>query len=115
MTANPRLRLAPAAADQLRQGAVDPRVMIVLAALTGAHTLTVSAFPAEPLEPPDAVRRRVLLGPVDGRPAADPPPELRDWLAAQQPPFAPAVVQPDPDGLVLGYAGAPPAGLLPGG
>ena len=43
---NPALRLTPAAAAELRAGQVDPRLMLVLAAMTTAHQISVDDFPA---------------------------------------------------------------------
>src|SRR6185437_5847644 len=51
LAGNPGLRLDPAAAQLLRQGSVDPRIMVVLVALTGTHTLTVADFPLPALDP----------------------------------------------------------------
>ncbi len=114
LAANPGLTLGPAAADLLRQGAVDPRVMIVLAALTREHSLTVADFPLPPLAPPGAVRRQVLVAAVDGAPVgADAPSALRDWFRAQSPPYAPTVLRDDRSGLLVGYRDAAPPGLLP--
>jgi hypothetical protein len=115
LAGNPGLRLDPAAADLLRRGDVDPRVMIVLTALTGAHTLAVADFPAGALEPADVLRRQVLVSAVDGQPAGgDAPSSLRPWLDGQNPPYAPSVVRDDRAGLVFGYRDPAPAGLLPG-
>ncbi len=114
LAANPGLALDPAAAELLRQGAVDPRIMIVLAALTGEHTLTVADFPPTPLTPAGAVRRQVLVTAVDGAPVgADAPSTLRDWLREQRPPYAPTVVRDNRSGLLVGYRDAAPPGLLP--
>ena len=121
---SPRLRLDPAAATLLRRGDVDARVLVLLAGLAEAHTVTVRDFPAGPLEPPDAVRRRVLVGAVDGQPAgaaaddrggddraaASP---LRAWFAGQTPPYVPAVLRDDRGALIVGYRDPAPPGLLP--
>jgi hypothetical protein len=117
LAGNPAVRLAPAAAELLRQGAVDPRVMIVLATLAGGHTLDVADFPASTLEPPAAVRRQVLVTAVDG--VALTPGDassgvgLREWLRNQHAPYTPAVLRDDPAGLVVGYPAPTPPGLLP--
>ncbi len=114
LAANPGLTLGPAGVEQLRQGAVDPRVMIVLAALTREHTLTVADFPLPPLAPAGTVRRQVLVTAVDGAPAGtDGPPALRDWFRGQLPPYAPTVLRDDRSGLLVGYRDAAPPGLLP--
>jgi hypothetical protein len=114
LAGNPSLRLGPAAADLLRQGAVDPRIMIVLAALAGEHALTVTDFPAAALEPAGTLRRQVLVTAVDGAPVgAEAPSSLRDWFRSQLPPYAPTVVRDDPSGLLVGYHDTAPPGLLP--
>ncbi|MDT7579907.1 MAG: hypothetical protein QOK35_1171 [Pseudonocardiales bacterium] len=114
LAGNPSLQLDPAAADLLRQGAVDPRIMIVLAALAGGHTLTVPDFPPAMLEPAGTLRRQVLVTAVDGAPVgAEAPSSLREWFRGQLPPYAPAVIRDDPSGLLVGYRDTPPAGLLP--
>jgi hypothetical protein len=114
LATNPGLRLAGPAAELLRRGAVDPRIMIVLVALTGTHTLAVTDFPAAALDPPGALRRQVLVTAVDDVQAAGAATSpVRGWLAGQHPPYTPTVVRDDPAGLLFGYRGAPPPGLLP--
>lgn len=110
---NPALTLAPPAEAALRTGAVDPRLMLVLAAMTTAHEIGVADFPAVDLDSPAIPRRRVLLDSVDG---TDPAGSelLRTWLSAQQAPFVPALVEPDGAALLVGYPVPPPGGLLPG-
>ncbi len=117
LAGNPGVRLAPAAADLLRQGAVDPRVMIVLATLAGGHTLDVADFPPSTLEPPTAVRRQVLVTAMDGVALtagdASSGVGLREWLRNQHAPYTPTVLRDDPAGLVVGYPSPTPTGLLP--
>jgi hypothetical protein len=114
LAGNPALTLDPEAAELLTTGQVDPRVMIVLAALGSAHTLTVAEFPAAALEPPATLRRRVVVTAVDGQVATtDGPLALHEWLGRQQPPYAPSVLRNDGNGLLVGYRGPSPAGLLP--
>lgn len=112
LTDNPSLKFEPGAAAALRDGTVDPRLMLTLAALTSAHRVGVSAFPAVPLEAPTALRRTVVLSSFDGSPPAASQ-LLRRWLAAQQAPFAPTAITSDGSDLVLGYAVPSPTGLLP--
>jgi hypothetical protein len=112
LAGNPALRLDPGAADLLAAGQVDTRVMIVLVALAGSHTLSVADFPHAELEPPDALRRCMLITTVDGA-RADTSRALHDWLAGQHAPFQPAVVRPDEAGLLVGYRVPSPPGLLP--
>lgn len=114
LAANRALDLAPGAADLLRTGRVDSRVVLVLAAMAGSRTLTVADFPAVPLDAPDALRRQVLISGVDGRPVL---PEagglLAQWLSGQQPPFVPSTVRPTDGGLLVGYPAPTSTGLLP--
>ena len=112
---NPSLELSPDAAAALQAGLVDPRLVLVLADLASPRRLAVDGFPAEPLEPSYALRRRVLLGAVDGRPAAgDPQEQLRSWFAAQQGPFVPRSIQVQGDALLIGYPAPTPTGLIAG-
>jgi hypothetical protein len=114
LAGNPGLQLDPAAAELLRQGSVDPRIMVVLAALTGTHTLAVADFPLPALDPQASVRQQVLVTAVDGAPATgDATASLREWLGGQHAPYAPTVLRDDGAALLVGYRDAPPAGLLP--
>ena len=49
----------------MRDGAVDPRLMLVLAAMSTAHRIAVADFPADPLDAPGLPRRRAVLTVVD--------------------------------------------------
>jgi hypothetical protein len=113
LAGNSGLQLAPAAAELLRRGAVDPRVMIVLVALTSGHTLAVADFPAAALEPEGTLRHQVAVTTVDGAPAAGAASVLRGWLDGQHPPYVPSTVRGDAAGLLVGYRDAAPSGLLP--
>jgi hypothetical protein len=112
LTTNSSLQLQPVAVDTLRSGDVDPRLMLTLAALTSAHSVGVTSFPAVRLDAPGALRRMVVLSSFDG---ATPSSSqlLRTWLAAQQAPFAPASVVANGPDLVLNYPAPSPTGLLP--
>jgi hypothetical protein len=115
LAGNRGLQLDPAAADLLATGRVDPRVMMVLSVLAGSHALAVSDFPSAPFEPADTLRRRVVVGSVDGLPATSAGPAfLQAWLEGQHAPFVPTVVRPQDGGLLIGYRAPTPAGLLPG-
>ena len=109
---NSALRLDPGAAQLLRDGTVDPRLMLTLAALTSAHRVGVAAFPAVPLDAPGALRRMVVLSAFDGAAPASSP-LLRNWLTAQQAPFAPTGITANGTDLVLNYPVPSPTGLLP--
>ena len=115
LTRNRSLELAPAAAAALQAGLVDPRVVLVLADLASPRRLAVDDFPVEPLEPPYALRRHVLLSAVDGLPAsAGPQQQVRTWFAAQQSPFVPNSIEVRGDALLIGYPAPTPTGLIAG-
>lgn len=115
LTRNSSLELAPAAAAALQAGLVDPRVVLVLADLASPRRLAVDDFPVEPLEPPYALRRHVLLGAVDGLPAAaGPQQQVRTWFAAQQSPFVPNSIEVRGNALLIGYPAPTPTGLIAG-
>ena len=109
---NPALRLGPAAAAALRAGQVDPRLMLVLAAMTTAHRVAVDDFPAVELDAPDVPRRQALLTAIDGGAPASSE-LLRTWLNAQQPPFVPSSIRPSGSAVLVGYPAPPTGGLLP--
>ena len=109
---NPALQLSPAAATALRTGQVDPRLMLVLAAMTTAHRVGVGDFPAVELDSSAVPRRQALLTTIDGGPPASSE-LLRTWLNAQQPPFRPSSIRPDGPALLVGYPAPPISGLLP--
>jgi hypothetical protein len=114
LAGNPALRIDPPTAELLATGQVDPRVMIMLAALGGAHTVDVADFPPAAFEPPGALRRQVVVTAVDYRTTgADVPDFLRDRFDRQVPPFAPSYLRSDGRGLLVGYRGPTPQGLLP--
>jgi hypothetical protein len=111
---NPALSVGPEAAAALRAGAVDPRLLDVLTALSVEHRFGIDAFPTTAVDDPAAPARRVRLSTVDGAPASgDPLPLLRSWLGSRQPPFAPSVVQPDGPAVLVGYPAPGGSGLLP--
>jgi hypothetical protein len=86
VAANPLIGASDRAADTLRGGLVDPRLMTVLTSIAARTGLTVSEFPAVPGE--DAaggVRRTAVLGSTD-------PQGLRAALLAQRGAYLPASV-----------------------
>jgi hypothetical protein len=112
---NPSLELQPEAAAVLQAGLVDPRLVLVLADLASPRRLAVEDFPVEPLEPPYALRRHVLLGAVDGLPASgDPQSLIRTWFAGQQRPFVPNSIEVQGEALLIGYPAPTPTGLIAG-
>lgn len=111
---NPALTVSPAADVALRSGAVDSRLLVVLAAMSTSHRLGVEAFPATDPDVAGAPLRRVLLSTVDDVAASgDPLPVLRSWLGGQQPPFAPALIEADGPAVLVGYPAPGQTGLLP--
>lgn len=108
LVGNPSLRFAPAAEQALSAGEVDGRVTTVLAAISTSRELVVADFPAVALDVPGTPRRQVLITSVDGTDAGSSE-LLATWLGGQQPPFAPARVQPSGRAaLVVWFASAPP-------
>jgi hypothetical protein len=112
LAANPALQLSPAAVATLRMGQVDPRLMLVLAAMTTAHRVEVGDFPAAELDSSAVPRRQVLLTAIDDGPPASSE-LLRTWLNAQQSPFRPSAIQSNGTALLVGYPAPPISGLLP--
>ncbi len=105
---NPRLRLGPGVADLLRTGAVDERIVAVLATIAGQRALRIDEIRPGRLDDPAVPRREVLLAAADG--GADAGPQLHRWLAGQQPPFAPGRVQAVGSALLVTWYARP---LLP--
>ncbi len=113
------LQLDPVAAEQLRSGQVDARILTVLPALLADHTLTVQGFSASPAEPAGAPLRVLDIARVDG---ADVSAEhsgtaaVIRFLNAQWPPFLPASthLMDGSDGQLLriSYPAPSPLGLL---
>jgi hypothetical protein len=93
-------------------GQVDPRLMLVLAAMTTAHRVEVGDFPAAELDSSAVPRRQVLLTAIDDGPPASSE-LLRTWLNAQQSPFRPSAIQSNGTALLVGYPAPPISGLLP--
>ena len=114
LAGNAALTLSPAARGQLLEGAVDARLILVLASFASAHRLAIDEFPAVPVEPSDAPRRSARITAVDGRPAADQDATAltRQWLQAQLPPYRPLAVADDGDSLFVRYSAPAPLGLL---
>jgi hypothetical protein len=107
LAGNPRLHLSQDAAAALRSGAVDPRLVFVLADFSGQHELQVTGFPTVAGETPgDPPLHRVMITAVDGRPASRPEATalLRNWLANQLDPYRPRGVDVTDPGLLVRYA-----------
>jgi hypothetical protein len=88
LATNPAIAPSPGAAEQLRRGGVDVRVLAVLAT---DYPLAISGFPAIPGEHEAALpARRVDLASIDGRAVAGDDPlfdELVAFLEGQNPEF----------------------------
>jgi hypothetical protein len=96
LTANPRLDLAPNAANLISIGQVDSRAVAVLAAMTGQHSVRIVDFPVVPGEDAGAPRRLIAVAAVDGQPigaGAQGVARLDQWLRAQQPPYRPIAAE----------------------
>ncbi|CCG04731.1 hypothetical protein [Blastococcus saxobsidens] len=104
MLANPTMRAPEQAAAVLRSADVDMRLLSLLAVLTAREGLGVAAFPrAAGAEGP---ARTVLLDAVGSAPVGAgeaATAELRTWLEAQLPPFAPDRVEVTEEGVLLSY------------
>ncbi|WP_369130666.1 hypothetical protein [Modestobacter roseus] len=120
LLANPATTAPPAAAELLRAGSVDPRLLTTLAGLAARFGVSLADLPAVPGELPGVPVRQAVLGSVAGvplpgdSPAAD---RLRNWLEAQRSPYRPARVTSVEDGLLLTWPRAPDpdAQVTPGG
>ena len=94
---------------------VNPRVVLVLADLASPRRLAVDDFPVEPLEPPYALRRHVLLSAIDGLPASgDQQALVRTWFVVQQSPFVPNSIEVQGKALLIGFPAPSPTGLIAG-
>jgi hypothetical protein len=113
--ANPVAGPTGRAADVLRDGRIDARLLGVLAALVSRMDVHVADLPPAPAEPTDAPPARWLL--VDRArgerlaPGASATDEVVAFLEAQRPPFAPDTVEVTAGGVLVGfrYVSAPDA------
>jgi hypothetical protein len=105
--ANPVAGATGRAADVLRAGHVDARLLGLLAGLVSRMDVHVADLPPAPGEPADGPpARRLLVDEAGGRrltPGAPATEELVGFVAAQRPPFAPDTVEQTEDGLLIGY------------
>ncbi|MGY1650050.1 hypothetical protein [Geodermatophilus sp. SYSU D01119] len=112
---NPATGDDPAVTAVLGSADVDARLLSMLAAVAARDGVGVAGFPALPGEEDgDAPARRVLLDAVAGAPVpadAAATDALREWLAAQLPPYRPDDVQVTDAGVLVSfhYASAPDA------
>jgi hypothetical protein len=110
LLANPTTTAGERAAAVLSAGAVDPRLLALLAALTAREGIGIADLPpaaGEPAPSADGVpARHALVDTLGGEPltpGAAATDRLRTWLAAQQPPFAPDEVRTTGDGVLVGF------------
>jgi hypothetical protein len=90
---DPDLQLDPHAADVLRRGGVDRRLVLLIGAVLAEHRVVVAGFPVVPGEDPSAPRRLAVLTGLDGqpiRPGSHPVADLEQWMLTQRPPLRPA-------------------------
>jgi hypothetical protein len=115
---NSRVTVSAAARPQLAAGAVDSRLLIILATMSNLHPVSIAGFggsgpgasPGVPLRFAD-----LAAGPVTARAAYFP--LAAAFLRAQKPPYQPALIQAVrlPDGqpaLRVDFAAPSPLGLL---
>jgi hypothetical protein len=114
LVGNEAVELSPSARSQLLEGAVDGRLMLVLASFLSAHRLVVADFPAVPVEVADAPRRIVRITAVDGRPVTEQGATAitQQWLQAQLPPYRPLAIERDGESMLVRYSAPTPLGLL---
>jgi hypothetical protein len=108
LLANPETTPGDRAAELLRSGEVDPRLLAVLAALGAQFGIGVQDFPLADGEPGDGVlARRALVDRMAGEPLTPGAPateRLVAWLEAQLPPFAPDSVVATEQGVRIEFA-----------
>jgi putative peptide zinc metalloprotease protein len=98
LAASPGLLAPPDVLTALRDGSVDGRVLVVLAELTAEHTVHLGPLPEVGGEDPAVPRHRILITGCDCSMTT-----LTEWLRAQPPPFAPAVIEPGDGGLTTAW------------
>jgi hypothetical protein len=105
--ANPTTRTGGSAAAQLRAGAVDPRLLSVLAVLAARSGVGIATLPADAAEPPDIpLARSALVDEVGGRPVSAGTQEATDLVAllrAQLAPYAPDRIAVTTGGVLIAY------------
>lgn len=113
--ANPVADVTGRAADLLRTADIDARLLGLVAVLVTRLEVAVADLPLAPGQPPGGTpARRALFRSAGGEelePGSQAAERVRVFLAAQQPPFAPDVVEVTGDGILVGfdYSSAPDA------
>ena len=102
---NPTTADAGQATGVLVSGDVDPRLLTLLAGIAAQYGVGIAELPAVPGEVDTAVRYAVVDS-VGGTGLVDDPAvqqQVRAWLEAQLPPYAPDLVEETDDGIRIGY------------
>lgn len=111
---NRRLDLAPPAADALRAGQVDVRLLSALVQVTSEHKLSVAEFPDLPGEAGQLPRRTALVTAVDGESVDGPSGDaVIEVLQGQTGSFTAAHVDRGAGVLTVRFDVALPSDLLP--
>jgi hypothetical protein len=114
---NPVAGATGRAAEALRTGHVDARLLGLLAGLVSRMDVHVADLPPAPGEPADGPPvRRLLVDAAGGErliPGAAATEDLVAYLGAQRPPFAPDVVESTDEGVLVAfdYSSAPDAAV----
>jgi hypothetical protein len=113
--ANPVAGVTGHAADVLRAGTIDARLLGLLAGLVARMDVHVADLPPVPGEPSGGpLARRLLVDQAGGEPlppGAEATERLVTFLEAQRPPFAPDRIEQTEAGILVGfqYVSAPDA------
>ena len=103
---NPATMAPEPAAQLLRDGDVDPRLLSLLAGLTARFGVQLADLPVVPGEEDLVPVRSAVLAAAGGRPLTEGTEQLDDvlaWLSAQRGPFAPDDVRLVDGGLLVGF------------
>jgi hypothetical protein len=106
LLANPMTAVPEAAAQRLRDGEVDPRLLTLLAGMAARFGIQLSDLPPVAGEEAGAPARAALVGAVEGKPLVGETAELtelRTYLAAQLDTFSPDEVQLTDGGLLVRF------------
>jgi hypothetical protein len=106
--ANPVAGVTGRAADTLRAGNVDARLLGLLAGLVSRMDVHVADLPPATGEPADGTppARRLLVDQAGGQPLTPGSAATEDlvaFLEAQRPPFAPDTVEQTAEGVLVGF------------
>ncbi len=112
LAGNPRLDAPDDVGSALRGGAVDSRLLAVLAALTADHDVVVGSMPVSA----GGMHHEVVVTRIDGQSATRPDVSaaLTRWLAAVPPSLSPERVTSGSGGVTVGWS-VPAPEIPPGG